>query len=608
MEPTSNEPAKVPRKDAVDVLMDIVRWWTPITMVARTYNRRRFRSDLSASLTVAMLNVPQGIAYAMIAGLPPIYGLYSSIVLTLVFSIVGNSGLLISGPTNAISLILAGTVLGSGNPVIMANPVGAVALLTLMVGAIQLAFGLFKVGNLSQFVSRSVLIGFTAGAGLLIALNQISAMLGAPPQASGRLLLRVWDSLSHAVAANPWSVSLALGTMVLLLAGRKWLPRWPMPLITIVLSAAFVWAYDLGALGVRLAGEIPSALPSFISPSIDLTLVADLAGVAIAVAILGCIESLSVSKGISLFTNQRMDANRDFVGLGVSHIVGGFFQCMPGCGSFTRTVLNFQSGAKTRFSGIFTAVWVAVILLVFAPAARFIPAPALAALLVVLGLTLVEPREIRRSIRATRSDAAVFSITFFSTLLLHLDTAIYIGVLASLVLFLRKASAPHLVEYNMKEDTMSEIRDPRERVNPEVSIIHVEGDLFFGAAEMFEDEVLRVAADPNVRVLILRLKNARHLDATAAAAIEQLHRYLTASGRLLLISGATPDVFRVIRNSGVLKALGPENIFEAEENLTAATRRALRRAKEFLGAEVSAEVRVFYEKSRAEKSEPAKGA
>lgn len=608
MESPNNEPKVPARKDAFDVVVAAIRWWTPVYMVARTYNKRRFRADFSASLTVAMLNVPQGIAYAMIAGLPPIYGLYSSIVLTLVFSVVGNSGLLISGPTNAISLILAGTVLNSGNPIVLENPIGAVALLTLMVGAIQLAFGLFKVGNLSQFVSRSVLIGFTAGAGLLIALNQIAGMLGAPPQSSGHLLLRVWYSLSHMVVANPWSVSLALGTMLLLLVGRRWLPRWPMPLITIALSAAFVWVYDLGAKGVRLAGEIPSSLPSFLPPSIDLTLVADLAGAAIAVAILGCIESLSVSKSITLFTNQRMDANRDFVGLGVSHIVGGFFQCMPGCGSFTRSVLNFQSGAKTRFSGIFVAIWIAIVLLAFAPAARYIPAPALAALLVVLGLSLIEPKEVLRSMRATKSDAAVFSITFFSTLLLHLDTAIYIGVLASLVLFLRKASAPHLVEYNVGEDTMTEIRDPKERVNPEVSIIHVEGDLFFGAAEMFEDQVLRVAADPNVRVLILRLKNARHLDATAAAAIEQLHRYLAANGRLLLISGASPDVLRVIRNSGLQASLGAENIFEAEENLTAATRRALKRAKEFLGAEVSAEVRVFYERSRAEKSKPATGA
>jgi len=590
------------------MLVAAVRWWTPIYMVARTYNRRRFRSDLSASVTVAILNIPQGIAYATIAGLPPIYGLYSSIVPTLIFSIMGNSGLLISGPTNAISLVLAGTVLGSGNPAIMANPVGTVALLTLMVGLIQLALGLFKVGNLSQFVSRSVLIGFTAGAGILIALNQFAGMLGAPPLTTGHLLLRVWQSLSHMVSANPWSVSLALGTILFLFVGRVWLPRWPMPLISLILSAAFVWAYDLGEKGVLLAGEIPSMLPSFLLPAMDLPLVADLAGAAIAIAILGCIESLTVSKGISLFTNQRMDANRDFVGLGASHIVGGFFQCMPGCASFTRSVLNFQSGAKTRFSGVFTAVWVAILLLVFAPAARYIPTPSLAAMLVVLGLTLVEPEEIRRSIRATKSDATVFSITFLATLLLHLDTAIYVGVLASLILFLRKASAPHLVEYNMGEDTMTEIRNPRERVNPEVSIIHVEGDLFFGAAEMFEDEVLRVAADPNVHVLILRLKNARHLDATAAAAIEQLHRYLASTGRLLLISGATPDVLRVIRNSGLLKSLGPENIFEAEENLTAATRRALIRAKEFLGAEVRPEVRVFYDKSRAEKSEPATGA
>jgi sulfate permease, SulP family len=281
--------------------------------------------------------------------------------------------------------------------------------------------------------------------------------------------------------------------------------------------------------------------------------------------------------------------------------VGSFFQCMPGCGSFTRSALNFSSGARTRFAGVFCAVWVAVLLLLLAPLAKTIPIAALAGLLIYLGIGLINIEHMRSSIFATKSDATVLLLTFFCTLFLHLDTAIYIGVLASLVLFLRKASAPHLVEYNMEDDSMREIRNPAERAHPEISIIHVEGELFFGAAEMFEDQVRLLARDPNIRVVILRLKNARHMDATAIHAMDGLHRFLSQDGRLLLVSGAPDDVMTVMKRSGLIDRLGAGNVFPAEENLTVATRRALLRAKEFLGTEASPDVRIFYDKSRKEK-------
>jgi SulP family sulfate permease len=605
MNPTDSSASKEPEstRPAAQRRSAPPAWWSffPILATAKSYQLADLRSDIPASLTVALMNIPQAIAYATIAGLPPVYGIYASIVLTAICSLLCNSQHLISGPTNAISLVVAGALLTAGSPAVRENPVQAVILLTFMVGVIQLGFGLLKVGSLAQFISRSVLIGFTTGAGLLIALNQVPVLLGLSLPPVHHLLARFSETFRHITEINWYALALGGGTLAALYAGKKWLPRWPTALLTLSLAGAIVWMFDLQERGVKIASELPAALPHLVPPTFNLGMVADLAGAAIAIAILGCVESLSIAKSISLSSGQRMNNNQDFLGLGISHLIGSFFQCMPGCGSFTRSALNFSAGARTRMSGIFCAIWVSILLLLLAPLAKTIPTASLAGLLIYLGLGLINWEHIRSAVFATKSDASVLLLTFFCTLFLHLDTAIYIGVLASLVLFLRKASAPHLVEYNMDDDSMREIRDPKERANPEISIIHVEGELFFGAAEMFEEQVRYVAKDKNIRVVILRLKNARHLDATAVHAIDGLHSFLKNDHRLLLISGAPPEVIKVMQRSRLIERLGEENVFPAEENLTVATRRALLRAKEFLGTTASPDVRIFYDKSRGEK-------
>lgn len=574
--------------------------WLPFLATLRTYPPAYFRRDLVASLTVALLDVPQAIAYAMIAGLPPVYGLYTSMVMGFVSALFNSSNHVVCGPTNAISIMVASTWISSSDPAIRDNPVTVVVMLTFMVGVIQLAFGVLKVGNLSQFVSQSVLVGFVTGAGVLIVINQLPILLGISLPRATHFLEQLGNLLGHLAELNPSSLGVGLLTMIIVAVGQRRFPRWPSALGAVILMAVLVQWLDLETQGVTLIGTIPSGLPRFALPRINLPQLADLADNALAIAILGCVETLSIAKSLNLHTGQRTNNNQDFIGNGIAHVVGSFFHCMPGCGSFTRSALNFQSGARTRVAGMFCAVWVGVILVVLGPWARFIPQASLAGLLVVLGTSLIKWPHIRVSLRSTKSDATVLLLTFLCTLVLHLETAIYVGVISSLVLFLRKASAPHLVEYDLAGDHFREIRGDNQRSLPEVSIIHVEGELFFGAAELFEDEVRRLARDPNIRVVILRMKNARHLDATAVTALAGLWKFLRDDGRLLLISGASPDVMRVLRGSGLLAEMGAENIFPAEENLTAATRKALQRAQQFLGKGVKPEVRVFYEKTRAE--------
>ena len=576
--------------------------WLPFVETARGYKRSWLAGDLSAGLTLALLSVPQAIAYAIMAGLPPIYGLYSCIVVAIVGSLMGSSEHLVPGPTNSVAILISSAVMTSTLPAVRENPTIIIPLLALMIGGTQLLFGLLKLGNLTQFVSRSVIVGFTAGAGLLIALNQLAPLLGVEQPNAIHMLQYVWQTLEQLRDTNPFALAIGVGSILITVSASRWLPRWlPAPLVVVIASALAVRVFNLDARGVKLIGDLPTNLPEVHLPFFGVRLFADIADAALAMAILGCIETLSIAKSIAMTTDQRLDSNQGCIGLGLANIAAAFFQCMPGSGSFTRSALNFVTGAKTRFAGVFSGLWIAAILVVFRRWLHYIPLASLAGLLVVLGFSMFRWHHIRVAFRATRSDAAVLILTFVSALVLSLRQAIYVGVISSLVLFLRKASAPHLVEYDLAGDTLREIGGKTGRSHPEISIIHVEGELFFGAAELFEDEVRRLARDPNIRVVILRMKNARHLDATAVMALEALLKFMRAGNRLLLISGPSPGVMGVLRRSGLLEQIGLDCVFEAEENLAASTRKALVRAQQFLGRGVEPEVRVFYEQSNTGK-------
>ena len=585
-----------------------LRQWLPFVETARGYKQSWLLTDVSAGLTLALLSLPQAIAYAIMAGLPPIYGLYSCIVVAIVGSLMGSSEHLVPGPTNSVAILISGAIMTSSLPAVRENPTIIIPLLALLTGGTQLLFGLLKLGNLTQFVSRSVIVGFTAGAGLLIALNQLPPLLGVTQPDAVHMLQYVWHTLEQLSDTNLYSLVIGVASILVTVSASRWLPRWlPAPLVVVVASALAVAVFHLDDKGVKLVGHLPAELPQVQLPFFGVRLFADIADTALAMAILGCIETLSIAKSIAMTTDQRVDNNQSCIGLGLGNIAAAFFQCMPGSGSFTRSALNFLSGARTRFAGVFSGLWIAAILIVFGRWVHYIPLASLAGLLIVLGFSMFRWHHIRVAFRATRSDATVLILTFASALLLSLRQAIYVGVISSLVLFLRKASAPHLVEYDLAGDQMREIKEKTERSHPEISIIHVEGELFFGAAELFEDEVRRLAHDRNIRVVILRMKNARHLDATAVMALEGLLRFMRAGGRLLLISGPSRGVMGVLSRSGLLDEIGRDCVFEAEENLTASTRKALLRAQQFLGKEAKPEVRVFYEQSRAEKQQSKPG-
>lgn len=565
------------------------------------YSRVKFRADLLAGATVAIVTIPQAIGFALVAGLPIQAVLATAVIGSLVCAFYSSSPHLVFGPTNTISIILASTVLALSD--VPLTPLAKVLLLGCLIGMIQLVAGLTKTGQMTQFISRTVVIAYTTAVGVLIAVGQLGNLLGIVRAPTVSLPGTIMHLVQNFFSLNFNHLSAITGgvcfTLIYLL--RRWRPRWPDGLIVLLLASAVAALAQLDQQGVRLVrdlGEISGAMPIFVGFPLNeegLRLVPRVTGTAIAIALLGMLEAVAIAKSLAARSGQKIDPNQELIGMGLGNLASTAFGAMPGSASFLRSAANLQSGGRTQLATVFSSIGVLVAVLVISPLLNFIPIPALAAYLISIALRIFNLEQITIARRATRADAAVFWVTLIAALFLQLDTAIYVGVGISLVLFLQKASAPILVEHAFNDQgELTEIEAPSARNSPQVSIVHVEGDLFFGAADIFQDGVRRLAEDPNIRVFILRMKNARHLDATTAMALGQLIDYLQSEGRYLLISGVHGDVAGVLKRSGLVAKLGIENIFPAEENATLATKKALQRAQALIG--VKPELRVYYRK------------
>lgn len=568
------------------------------------YNRSKLRADLIAGATVAVVTIPQAIGFALVAGLPVQAVLATAVVGSVACAFYSSSHHLVFGPTNTISIILAGAVLSLGD--VPLPPLAKVMLLGCMIGLIQLAAGLTKTGQLTQFISRAVIIGYTTAVGLLIAVGQIGNLFGIERAATVSLPSTVRHFVASLVGFrfDLNTTALGLGCIGLLYGLRRWRPGWPDGLLVLILASAVSALLQLDQHGIRLIrdiGDIAGTIPLFIGFPLNeegLQLIPRITSTAIAIALLGMLEAVSISKSLAARSGQRIDPNQELIGMGLGNLVSSAFGAMPGSASFLRSAATLQSGGRTQFATIFSSLGVLLAILLVSPLLNYIPIAALAAYLMFIAFRLINPEQILVARRATRADAAVFWITLIAALFLQLDTAIYVGVGVSLILFLQKAAAPSLVEHAFNEQgQLTQIDAPAGRNNPQVSIVHVEGDLFFGAADVFQDGILRLAENPDIRVFILRLKNARHLDATTAIVLGQLLEYLRSQGRHLLISGVRGDVATVLERSGLAARIGPENIFPAVGNPTLATKRALQRAQQLLPA-TKPDLRIFYDRAQ----------
>ena len=596
----------------------------PFVATMRRYDLAKLRQDSRAALNVTLLAVSQAIAFAAIAGLPVVYGVLCTAVAALVAPLFSASRHTIMGPTNATAFMLFSFF--SVNPALAGRWGELIPLLVLMVGIIATLGAIARVADLMQFVSRSVLVGYISGAAVLILANQLVHLLGLgkwidPDTASS--FVGLVTELIKATPHTDW-VSLTIGAVTLgvYYALGKWKPAWPVFAISLLIASAvfgslirfevppFEGAATFATFGFD---ELMPRMPHLIREGIFNDISA-LLGVALAIAFLASLENTLMAKALASRSGDHADVNQDMLSVGMANIATAFAGGMPASGSLTRSTLNFESGARTRFASFFSGIYSLCFAILIAgsvgwgvPLIDYVPKAALAALVIALSFSLFSPRNIRICLRSTSDDALVLIVTFISTLLAPLHVAIFIGVAVSISLFLRKASRPHLVEYEFSDEgELREMGEKRKRPIPAISIVHVEGDLFFGAAELFRTQIQRTVSDPAIQVIILRLKNARHLDATSVMALEDLIRFMRGKGLHLIVSGASRDVYRVLKKSGVLLTLqegcdrraGETNLFLTNpRNPNLSTRGALKRAQQLLGTE-KADIRIFYDPSQ----------
>jgi sulfate permease, SulP family len=531
------------------------------------YSFEAFKADLLAALTVAIVALPQSMAYAIIAGVHPKYGLYAAIIPVIVSSILGSSRFLISGPTNAISMLIfssmaTASVAGMAvSHMPEAQKIQILFTLAMLVGLIQFVMGIARFGTLTHFISHSVIVGFTTGAGILIAFNQIKNLLGLSFAASHHFHETVLRTFKHIHQTEPTSLLLGVSTVAIIVMARRISVRIPGAFIAVVVSAFAVKIFEVDKGGVALVGMIPTSFPPLSMPHFDMEIISAIFMPALAIAILGIVEALSISKSLANMSGERIDANREFIGQGVSNIAAGFFSAIPGSGSFTRSALNYSTGAKSGFAGVLSGVFLLFIIFGFAPLARFIPIPTLAGILMVIAFSMVDFEAIRFSFKTTRADRLVMLTTLFSTLALGMEKAVFIGVLLSIVLFLRKVSHPQLSRVVVGEDDHSfKPHTPGTLYCPQIVIYLLEGPLFFGAISELEERLYSYDDKQSAETIIMVVKHVRCIDATGAHALKRYLEGCKKEGAQLIFAQPGEAVLETFTNSGLLEELGEKNI------------------------------------------------
>ena len=537
-------------------------WWPEVT-------KRNFRSDLVAGLTGAIIVLPQGVAFAMIAGLPPEYGLYTAIVPAIIAALFGSSHHLVSGPTTAISIVLF-TTISPHTPPGSAAYVEMVLTLTFLAGLFQFALGLARLGALINFVSHSVVVGFTAGAAVLIGTSQMSNLLGIPGS-KRHAFIHVWMDLLPAIPdSNLLVIAIGVVTLVVALLLRTFAPKLPGMLIAMIVGSVLSLALHGKEHGVRLVGSLPGHLPPLSLPDLSTANIRDLAPAALAVAMLGLAEAVSIARSVATRSLQRIDSNQEFIGQGLSNMVGSFFSSYASSGSFTRTGVNYDAGARTPLSAVVAAVALALILLLIAPLTAYLPIPAMAGILLLVAWNLVDFHHIRTIIKTSRQEAAVLAITFLATLLVELEFAIYVGVMLSLLLYLNRTSHPGFVtlvaEHEGSHQRFVNIEKREIPECPQLKILRVDGSLFFGAVNHFAEELSAITRhSPEQAHILIVGGGINSIDVAGAETLANEAHRLHREGRKLYLCSLKGDVVETLHRGGYAERIGEENILGSKK-------------------------------------------
>ncbi|MDM8518833.1 SulP family inorganic anion transporter [Anaerolineales bacterium HSG6] len=537
--------------------------------IIRQYQPTNLRADFIAGLTVAVVMLPQAIAYALIAELPAEVGLYSAIVAAIVGALWGSSFHLHTGPTNAASLLVLSTLL----PVVSAGTseyIAAAALMAVIVGVTRLLMGLAHLGVLVNFVSDSVIIGFTAGAGILISANQLRHLLHLPIESTPRFVETVIAIANNLSATHVPTLLLGIITIVTILLIRRVKPSWPATFIGMVTTSLLVGLFHLDQYDVIVLGELPRNLPPFaVPPLFNLALLEQVAIGSFAVSMIGLAEATSITRSIAARTGQQLDSNQEFVGQGLANIAVGFFSGYPCSGSFARSSVNHNAGARTPLAAVFSSIFAMLALLLFAPYAAYLPRTALAGVLMVTAYRMVDRKEMRRIWNASSGDSSIMVATLLATLFLPLQFAVLAGIIVSIVRFLVKTSTPRVNSVVPTKDFLSFQRVRQHPVCPQLGIVEISGSLYFGAAQHVEKTIRRnLTKHPEQQFLMLRMHLVDHCDVSGIHMLESVVRIYRQRNGDVFISGARGLLREQMRTFGFEQYLGRNHFQTRPESIS----------------------------------------
>ncbi len=545
----------------------MLKRYLPILQWLPNYKKSYLSGDIGAGLTVGIMLIPQGMAYAMIAGLPPVFGLYASLIPQVIYAIMGTSRQLAVGPVAMDSLLVA-SGLGALALTGIDEYIAMAIFLALFMGLIQLGLGLLRMGFLVNFLSKPVISGFTSAAAIIIGLSQLKHLLGTSIQGSNQVHILLKNALATIGDTNLIALGIGVAAIILIKTIKKVNSTIPAALVVVVLGILAIYFFGLNDLGVKIVGEVPSGLPSFQVPNIEYYRISELLPIAMMLALIAFMEAISVAKAVEeKHTDYQVDSNQELIALGASNIVGSFFQSYPTTGGFSRTAINDQAGAKTGIAPLVSALVVGLTLLFLTPLFYYLPNAVLAAIIMVAVFGLIDVKYPIELFKNRRDEFFLLIATFLITLTVGIKEGILLGVLISLLLLVYRTSRPHIAVLGRIHNTeyfKNVARFPEDTETfKEFLIIRFDAQLYFGNREYFKNEVLKqlTKKGADVKYIILNAEAINYIDSSAVHMLRQTIDELKNKGIKLVVAGAIGPTRDILYSSGLIRDIGKENLF-----------------------------------------------
>ncbi len=528
------------------------------------------RADLVAGITVALILIPQSMAYAQLAGLPAYYGLYAAFLPGMVAALWGSSKQLATGPVAVVSLLtasaLAPLMTQQGFQVGGSEYVALAILMAMLVGLVQLTLGVFRLGVVVNFLSHPVIVGFTNAAAIIIGLSQLNKIFGVKMPRSEHFAQDIWAVLQQLGGTHLPTLLMGVAAFAIMWGLKKYVPKLPGVLVAVVVTTVASWALGFAEHGGQVVGAIPSGLPSLALPSLDPKMALDLLPSAIIISLVGFMEAISIAKAMAAKTKDRIDPNQELVGQGIANIVGSLTQSYPGSGSFSRSAVNLNAGARTGMSSVFAGLVVLVTLLFLTPLLYHLPQSVLAAVIMMAVVGLINFQAIRHAWEAHVHDGVAAIVTFVATLAFapHLDHGIMVGAGLAIMLFLYRTMTPRVALLGRFGDgTLRDLHvHPTLPTDERIIVVRFDGQLYFANVSYFEDTVLAAVADhPNAKYILVVADGINQLDASGQEVMEHLIERLGAIGITMVLSGMKRQVVQVLHRTHLIEHLGHDNIF-----------------------------------------------